>query len=294
MQIVTQSTAKYSTTDHKHFTGVLCNADTLDSGVYRGYIDSYGGIHFDKIDHGKSTMLEFPSLQQREVIEEIKEFWQKQVEYQTLGVTHKRGVLLYGEPGGGKTSVINILIKDIVEVRKGIVFDFRSPLVDIKSIQFFRKAEPTRPLLIIMEDIDALFGRDGDNHESAILNLLDGVMQIDNVVFLATSNYPEKLAARITDRPSRFDKVVHVGSPAKEDREFYIKHLISSLPTEKKRDIDLKQWVKDTDSLSVAHIKELVISVMLYGKEYQDTLHNLDKMKHPLTVNGRKGTTGFK
>ena len=87
--------------------------------------------------------------------------------------------------------------------------------------------------------------------------------------------------------------MVHIGVPSKEDREFYIKHLISTLPEEKKKDIDLKQWVKDTDSLSVAHIKELVISVMLYGKGYQDTLHNLDKMKHPLTVSGRKGKTGF-
>jgi len=165
---------------------------------------------------------------------------------------------------------------------------------DIKSIQFFRKAEPTRPLLVIMEDIDALFGRDGDNHESAILNLLDGVMQIDNVVFLATGNYPEKLAARITDRPSRFDRVIHIGPPAKEDREFYINHLIDSLPLENKKQVDIQRWVKDTDSLSVAHIKELVISVMLYGKEYGETLHSLDKMKHPLTVSGRKGTTGFK
>jgi len=102
MQIVPQSTAKYSTTDHKHFTGVLCNADTLDAGIYRGNVDSYGGQGFDKIENGKSKMLEFPSQQQREVIDEIKEFWSKQVEYQTIGVTHKRGVLLYGEPGAAR------------------------------------------------------------------------------------------------------------------------------------------------------------------------------------------------
>ena len=289
---IEKSSAKYSTTDHKQYLGVNCNCEALDSGVYRCHITFQGEYQFNKVDNGEAIMLKFPSEQQKDIIEEIKDFWGKKDEYKQLGLTHKRGVLLYGDAGGGKTSVINILIEDLIK-RDGIVIDFKSAREDIASIQFFRKAEPNRPLMVIMEDIDALFGRDGDNHESAILNLLDGVLQINNVVYLATSNYPEKLAARITNRPSRFDRVAHIGPPADIDRHFYIKHLLDLAPENKRKGIDIDQWVKDTNDLSVAHLKELVLSVVIYGNDYKQSLHKLDKMKHPLSANGPKGKTGF-
>lgn len=291
IEIVPVSTAKYSTTDHKSYTGVNCNTDSLDAGVYRCSIGYNGEIFFNKVENGKSEMLKFPSEQQTEVIEEIKEFWSKREDYKKMGLTYKRGVLLYGPQGSGKTSVINILIKDII-ARNGVIIDFKHHKTDIPCIQFFRKAEPERPLMIIMEDIDALFSSGGDNHESAILNLLDGIFQIDNVVFLATTNYPEKLAERITDRPSRFDRVVQVGLPLDSDRKFYLEHLVNKMDI-KPNNFNIEQWVKDTKDLSVAHLKELVISVMLYGKDYKMSLHKLDAMKHPLKASGRKKKVGF-
>lgn len=291
MEVIQKSTAKYSTTDRQMFIGVDCNCDKLDSGVYRTYITYQGEHQFTKLDKSKSEMLEFPSEQQNAVTREIHDFWGKRDEYKKLGLTFKRGVLLYGPQGSGKTSVLNILIKDLIE-RDGVIIDFRNAKYDIPCIQFLRKAEPERPLMVVMEDLDALLSDKGENNESNILNLLDGILQIENVVFLATTNYPEQLQERITDRPSRFDRVVQVGLPQENDRRFYLSHLLGKMDT-KKKGIDIDKWVKDTQNLSVAHLKELVISVMLYNKDYRESLSKLDGMKRPLSAKGRKGEIGM-
>jgi SpoVK/Ycf46/Vps4 family AAA+-type ATPase len=281
------SVAKYSTQDQRKFTGVECNTDKLVPAVYRCNIDYHGNHIFSMVDGGKYEVLNFPSAQQSEIISEIKSFWDKKDEYRQMGITFKRGILLYGPQGSGKTSIINILIKDMIE-RGGMVIDFKNARYDIPCIQFFRKAEPTREFMVILEDIDALFNIEGDNHESAILNLLDGIFQIDNVVFIATTNYPERLAERITDRPSRFDRVVQVDLPATEDRQFYLSHLINKMEN-KPESVDIEKWVKDTSHLSVAHLKELVVSVFMYGKDYKEALRKLDSMKKPPKVSRSRG-----
>jgi len=54
-----------------------------------------------------------------------------------------------------------------------------------------------------------------------VLNLLDGVKQVDNIIYIATTNYPELLEERILNRPSRFDRRFHIGTPSAEVRKFY-------------------------------------------------------------------------
>ncbi|MFK5088309.1 AAA family ATPase, partial [Klebsiella pneumoniae] len=74
-----------------------------------------------------------------------------------------------------------------------------------------------------MEDIDATLEI---YNESTVINLLDGVDRVDKIVFLATTNYPEKLGTRIMNRPSRFDKRFKVGYPTDNTRKIYLEHLI--------------------------------------------------------------------
>ena len=74
-------------------------------------------------------------------------------------------------------------------------------------------------LLVMADDWNFVF--EGET-EAMLLNLLDGKFQLDNVVFLATTNYAEDLAERVINRPSRFDVVYEVGLPDKMVRECYI------------------------------------------------------------------------
>ncbi len=128
-----------------------------------------------------------------------------------------------------------------------------------------------------MEDIEAVINEYG---ESEILNVLDGVNSIENVVFLATTNYPDKLLGRVTNRPSRFDRVFEIKPPSNEVKKVYLQDLINKFNAP--LDVDVEKWCKDTKTLSMAHLKELFLSVALYGQNYEKTVKTLVGMKAAL------------
>src|SRR5205085_931695 len=119
------------------------------------------------------------------------------------------------------------------------------------------KIENDRPVVILMEDIEAIIEEYG---ESEILNILDGINSIDNVVYLATTNYPDKLLGRVTNRPSRFDRVFELKNPDSGVRKVYLENLVNRHKDKVEEDINIDKWVGDTATLSIAHLKELFIS----------------------------------
>jgi len=110
-------------------------------------------------------------------------------------------------------------------------------------MNMIRRIEPTRQILAIMEDLDSLVHEYG---ESAFLSLLDGENQINNIVFVATTNYPQKLDKRFKNRPSRFDTVKYIGMPSAQARDTYIRAKIKDV-SEK----DIKQYVSKSEGYSV-------------------------------------------
>lgn len=135
------------------------------------------------------------------------------------------------------------------------------------------------PLIYLMEDVDSILAR---SCESEILNMLDGMFDLNKVVFLATTNYPEKIRSNIMSRPSRFDRVIEIGMPCAESRRIYIR---SKLPEADGTMIE--RWVKDTNGLSIAHIKELYIATQILENSYEATLQALKGM------NRRKHSSSF-
>jgi SpoVK/Ycf46/Vps4 family AAA+-type ATPase len=107
---------------------------------------------------------------------------------------------------------------------------------------------------------------------------LDGVNQIDKVVYLATTNYPERLGARIINRPSRFDKRFKIGHPNEESRKMYLEHLIGRDKINNLK-IDIDKWVEDTEDFSLAHIKELFTAVVILGDNYEESVETLSEMR---------------
>jgi SpoVK/Ycf46/Vps4 family AAA+-type ATPase len=109
-----------------------------------------------------------------------------------------------------------------------------------------------------------------------ILNLLDGIKQIDNVVYIATTNHPDKLEDRITNRPSRFDRRYEVELPNEDVRRAYIQNKLSDEDLKK---INIDMWITESDGFSLAHMRELVISVITMDNSFEDTVARLKGMK---------------
>jgi len=242
-------------------------------------------IHVDEL-------YELPSVEIQSILEDIECFWNKRDTYKTYNFVHKRGILLYGEPGCGKSGIVQLCVKHIIEKKNGIVINIK----DEDEVRYFsefipvlRSIEPDRPLIVILEDLDAIAGEDRYS-TTKLLNILDGIKQIENVVYIATTNYPEKLQERITNRPSRFDRRYQVEMPSAEIREAYIR---AKLTVDDLAKIDLPQWIELTEAMSLSHLKELVISVIVMGKSFADAISQLTDLKNAPRV--KKGSkVGFK
>ena len=209
---------------------------------------------------------------------------------QVLSRRKKNNPIILGEPGCGKSGIIQMISKQIID-KSGIVINIKDE-DDLERFSSFvpslRSIEMERPLIVILEDIDSIAG-DNSYSVSKLLNILDGVKQIENVVYIATTNYPEKLQERITNRPSRFDRRYKVDLPGKEIRRSYIKNKLEKSDLDK---IDIEEWIERTEGMSLSHLKEVVISVIIMGRSFEETIENLEGLKKSPTIRG-SGKVGF-
>ena len=265
---------QWSTSDGKRFFPSSKTAKKLTPGVYDIQQSNTGGIYFEQIPVLTTGLLRFPETNSDKVVAEIQKFWKKEKIFRNYNLTYKRGIILWGPPGSGKSCTIQIIMRDVVE-RGGVVIKFTHPVLFIEGIRKFREIQPDTPVVVLMEDIDSILEHFS---ESEVLNILDGVNQIDKVVFLATTNYPERLGARIINRPSRFDKRFKIGHPNAESRRMYLEYIIGK-ENLKSLKIDLDKWVADTEEMSIAHLKELFTAVVILGDEYDEAIESLSLMK---------------
>lgn len=284
-----RSLEQWTTGDGRTFVPASSTRKTLDPGVYEIGISDAIGIFFEKVSAKTEDLIRFPDCTSDAVIAEIQKFWKKEEDFKEYGIPFKRGIMLWGPPGGGKTCTIRILISDIIK-KGGVVFNFTNPGLMKIGLRVFRTIQPDTPILIIMEDIDSIIEMFS---ESEVLNIIDGVEDMDKVVFLATTNYPERLGARIVNRPSRFDKRFKIGYPNAEARKLYLEKMIFE-DVIKERNIDLDKWVRDTENFTIAHLKELVVAVIILEDPYEDAIKTLRTMKEVApTSSDEKGSVGF-
>lgn len=268
-----------------HYSGVGKTTPTLPAGCYEPHVGENGPF-LSKLAVVTDNLLILPDDAARYILDDFSQFWEMKARFNERGFLHKRGILLWGPPGSGKTSTIQLLIKRVIEDLNGIVLMVDRPNRTVLNLQIIRKIEPDRPVICIMEDIDTLVT---DYGESGFLNMLDGEAQVDNIVFLATTNYPERLDGRFVDRPSRFDIVKYIGMPSAAARKFYLK---AKEPTMSEEELDM--WTATSDGLSIPHLKEMIISVKCYGRSLDETLERLKKMHKKKFKSDDSSSLGFR
>ena len=248
---------------------VSMTAPKLSSGVYSVAVSQYHGIIYQKKSICVDDLLRFPDSVSDKILGEITTFWGKGVKFLEHGFLHRRGYLLHGPAGSGKTCLVQQIIADIVQA-DGLVFQCANhPSIFNDGLAQFRKVEPNRPIVCLFEDIDAIIEEHG---EDEILTLLDGENQIDKVLNIATTNYPEKLDKRLVARPRRFDRVLEIGMPSSAVRRMYF---------EKKLNIsgdEIEKWVLASEGFSFAACAELVISVCCFENKFEDAVETLNEM----------------
>src|SRR3954470_9794347 len=142
--------------------------------------------------------------------------------YRKLSVRYRRGVLLYGPPGNGKTSVIRALASRLPAV-SGLVLRATGELDDDDFATVIKRWTAAAPAILVIEDLNWLFPN--RVNVSTFLNLLDGLESPrggGGLMLVASTNHPETLDPALSDRPGRFDVAMELPSPdSGQRREFF-------------------------------------------------------------------------
>ena len=238
---------------------------TLEHNVHRGQVLSFGADMYGE----RGGMLKFhhrPRMSAAELILPAETF--ADIERQVVGVARhrdrlraarqhlKRGLLLYGPPGVGKTHTVRFLTSQlqdttILQLSGGALHLIREACSIARALQ---------PALIVVEDVD-LIAEERDHYGGAspllftLLNEMDGLDEDADVVFLLTTNRADLLEEALAARPGRVDQAVEIALPDRDARQRLFTLYRGGLDVDDSR---LEQVLERTQGVTASFLKELL------------------------------------
>src|SRR5579859_88952 len=107
--------------------------EKLPSGVYNFWED-HNGLVIQKIAVSTDELVILPDTANDRVLTSMRTFWQREDLYRKHGLLYKRGILLWGPPGGGKTATIQLLSQELIQRQDGLVIFCDIPHLAVRGI----------------------------------------------------------------------------------------------------------------------------------------------------------------
>ena len=270
----------------------------IGGNVFRGHVLSFGGEVFG---HRRGALLNFldrPQVDRAEVIlpPEVLDG----IERQVLGVARhavllrasgqhlKRGVLLHGPPGTGKTHTVRYLLGQLPGVTSVVVSGY--------ALRFIAEAcsvaRTLQPSIIVIEDVD-LIAEERGMHPGQhpllfqLLNEMDGLGADTDVTFLLTTNRADLLEEALAARPGRVDHAAELPIPDREARRRLIQLYRGGLTLDL---TDGETVITRTDGVTASFLKELLRRAALVAAE-ELTASEPEKAAGPEAASGHQAAT---
>jgi chaperone BCS1 len=148
-----------------------------------------------------------------DLLGDLRTFYGSRTWYVERGIPYRRGYLLHGPPGNGKTTLV---LAAAGELNLSVaVLSLSNRLLSDDGLRSLVDSLPPATLLLI-EDVDCVFKAERTTTDqtgvtlSGLLNALDGVSSREGRVLFLTTNHPERLDPALV-RPGRVDRKVELG-----------------------------------------------------------------------------------
>jgi len=268
--------------------------------VFRGQV-----LSFTESEHHGNELVSFlprPSVTAQDVVlpggvlESIEQHiigiadWS--AELLSAGQHLKRGLLLHGPPGTGKTHTVRYLT--------GRLAGSTVILLTGRSIRFIDQAAALarrlQPSMVVLEDVDLVatdrdYTPDGNPLLFSLLDAMDGVGADADVTFVLTTNRADILETALADRPGRVDLAIEIPRPDAACRERLLRVYVRDLAL----DADLDPVVTGTEGVTASFVKEMIRRTVLVslragqrppvlrGAHFAEVLAEMTSERHALT-----------
>ena len=251
---------------------------TAERNVFRGQVVTFGGEVFGHVRGALLSFLPRPRIDRAQVI--LPRAVLDGIERQVLGIARhasalaasgqhlKRGVLLHGAPGTGKTHTIRYLLGQLPGTTVIVISGYALRwIAEACSV-----ARALQPSVVVIEDVDLIAeergARLGENPMLfQLLNEMDGLGEDIDVTFLLTTNRADLLEPALAARPGRVDHAAELPVPDAEARRRLIGLYRGSLVLEL---ADMESVLARTDGVTASFLKELLRRAALVAAEESD------------------------
>lgn len=245
--------------------------EDIPAGIYEIAV-TMDELYLSKKEIVMDTIIDIPGSESDAILKEIASFMTEETKklYEEYGTVYKKGFLLHGRAGTGKSVTAVMAAKKLIEQRNAVVFFNPNPTHFKWALETFSEELEGRLICLILEEFETVYQMQANE----VLSLLDGESQLNNFITIACTNYVEQLPERIKSRPSRFSTIMEIPAPTEEVRRIFITGKLLE------RDAHLIEPLVDaTDGFTIDQIKDVIVSTCVYKLPISEAILKIKSMQ---------------
>lgn len=272
--------------------------------AFRGHVlsvesDHFGNlsVQFHNLPAVEAESIVLPGEVLARILRHTVQFSKHAGQLKAMGRHLKRGLLLHGPPGTGKT----MCAMHVASQMQGctVLLVTGASIMMIENV--CRLARRMTPAMVVLEDVDLMgSARDTQSIDAngvlfKLLNQMDGLASDADLLFVLTTNRPDALEPALAARPGRIDQTIEVPLPNADCRRQLLERYCHGLCVE---GVNWQRLVDQLQSVNAALIRELVRraallatidqaevdNVVVHDKHFQEAL---DELLHSNAINRR-------